>query len=122
MSAGRFELVSYQTDLGTLVPARVQPETLDATFGGAINSSPPGAPSAGYPSIVISRGKRGNGIHPRTVTVSITSGLPTGYVTPGRFVIPCMNRTAYDSATKGAAAGYLGGTGKVVGKSPEAIV
>ncbi len=122
MSAGRFSLVSYETDTGVLVPARVQPETLQATFGGVINAAPTGSPAAGYPSVVISRSKRSNGIHPRTVTVNITAGLPAGYVTPGSFVVPCMNEAAYTAATKGAAAGYLGGTGLVVGKSPESIV
>lgn len=122
MSAGVFTLVSYRTDDAVLVPARVQPETLAATFGGTINAAATGAPAAGYPTVVISKSKRSNGIHPRTVTVRITAGLPTGYVSPGTFTIPCMTKTAYDAATKGAAAGYLGGTGLVVGKSPEAIV
>jgi hypothetical protein len=122
MSAGRFELVAYETDAGVLVPARVQPETLLATFGGTVNAPATGSPAPGYPSIIISKSKRSNGIHPRTVTVRINAGLPDGYVVPGTFTIPCMNEAAYTSATKGAAAGYLGGTGKVVGKSPESIV
>jgi len=122
MSAGAFDLVSYRSDDGKNIPARVQPETLQATFGGTINAAPTGAPDAGYPSVVISKSKRSHGIHPRTVTVRITAGLPAGYLSPGSFVIPCMNTAAYTAATKGAVAGYLGGTGVVVGKSPEVIV
>ena len=122
MSSGAFDLVNYRTDDGVLIPIKIQPETAEATFGGAINSSPPGAPSSGYPSALVSGSRRSIGIHPRTVTIRITAGLPAGYLANQSYRIPCLNDTAYASATKGAAAGYLGGSGKVVSKSPEVIV
>lgn len=122
MSAGAFEIYNYKTDGDILVPIRLQRETTEATFGGSINASPSGTPSSGYPSALVSKSKRAIGIHPRTVTVRITAGLPTGYLANQTYRIPCLNDTVYAAAVKGAAAGYLGGTGKVVGKSPEAIV
>jgi len=122
MSAGAFVLTSYETDAGTLVPIKLQPETLQATFGGGLNAAPTGAPAAGYPSATVSGSKRSIGIHPRTVTVRITSGLPLGYLNNQTYRIPCLSEAAYIAAVKGAAAGYLGGTGTVVGKSPESIV
>jgi len=49
MSAGAFVLTNYETDAGTIVPIKLQPETLQATFGGGANTAPSGTPAAGYP-------------------------------------------------------------------------
>jgi len=122
MSAGAFVLTNYETDNGAVVPIKLQPETLQATFGGGANTPPSGTPDAGYPSATVSGSKRSIGIHPRTVTIRITGGLPLGYLNNQTHRIPCLTEAAYTAATKGAAAGYLGGTGTVVGKSPESIV
>lgn len=122
MSAGAFLITNYRTDNDILVPIRIQPETAQATFGGSINAAAAGSPSAGYPSATVSGSKRSIGIHPRTITVRITAGLPVGYLNNQTYKIPCLNSTVYLAAVKGAAAGYLGGTGTIVGKSPEAIV
>jgi hypothetical protein len=122
MSAGAFTLTRYQTDAGDIVPIKLQPETLQATFGGVINNAPTGAPSAGFPSADVSGGRRSIGIHPRIVTVRITAGLPPGYQSPSTHRVACLNTAVYNAAVKGAAAGYLGGTGTVVSKSPEVIV
>lgn len=122
MSAGAFSIAKYTTNLGNVVAIRVQPETLDATFSGSINASPGASTlSSGFPSASVSGSRRSIGIHPRTVNVRISAGLPTGYLSNQIYRIPCLNQTAWDNATKGAAAGYLGGTGIIVSKSPESI-
>jgi hypothetical protein len=123
MSAGAFEGYFYTLDNGEVAPIRLQPETVQATFGGAING-PGGATAAsdGFPSVSVSGSRRAIGIHPRIVTIRITAGLPTGYKLPATFRIPVLQESQWDAASKNGPAGYLGGTGTVVSKTKEVIV
>jgi hypothetical protein len=121
MSAGKFNKVRYQTDAGVLVRIRVQPETLEAVFGGAINSSPAGTPDSTYPSALVSGSKRSIGIHPRFVTIFFTGDAPAGYKPEQTYRIPCLNTLAFESASEGGQANYLGKPGQVVSKTKENI-
>lgn len=124
MSAGAFDIVRYETDLGNIVPIRLQPETLQATFNSVLNAAGgTGATtfSPGFPSAMVSKSRRGLGIHCRTVNVRITAGLPSGYLNNQTYRIPCPNKTVFNGVVRGQTAGYLGGTGIVVSTSGEDI-
>jgi len=121
MSSGPFTLTKYETDNGDVVPIKVQPETLTATFAGTANAAPTGASSVGFPSADISRSKRAIGIHARSISVKITEPA-TGYTDNALVRIPVLNPTVWTGAAKGDAVTCAAGTGTVAGKSPEFIV
>jgi len=121
MSSGPFVLSTYETDNGDLVPIKLQPETLTATFAGTANAAPAGAVTPGFPSADVSRSKKSIGIHARTVSVKITDPAdPAGL--PGLTRIAVPNPTVYNAIVKGAAVVCSAGTGTVAGKSSETIV
>lgn len=121
MSAGEFRISRYQTNTGILVPIKIQPETADATFGGVINLAQSGAAQPGWPSATVSSSRRGIGIHPRTVQVKMTAGMPASYLEKQSYSIPCLSESVWDGVAKGQAVGYQGGTGEVVSKTAENI-
>lgn len=120
MSEGRFERSFYATDDGTIVPLRVQPETLAADFDGTTNDGAVGPAEAGYPSASISRSRRGFGIHARYVTVAWTTA-PADYDDRGLLNIHVPVKATWDAVTVGSTVTYLGGTAEVVSKTPELI-
>lgn len=120
MSAGVFEISRYETDPGIIHPIRIQPETADASVGGATNDPPAGA-ATGLGSASVSRGRRSNGINARLVRVQFDGTVPTGYAANSPISIPALNPEFYDAAVRGAAGTYLGVTVVVVGRTPETI-
>lgn len=121
MSAGAFTRSFYTTNAGNVVPIRVQPETLQATIGGVGNLSAGGPATAGFPSATVSGSRRGIGIHPRTVTLTITGAPPTGYKLAQSYTIPVVNQAAWDAAITGTVASYLGAAAEVLSANPERI-
>jgi hypothetical protein len=120
MSAGRLEQTFYQTDDGEVCNARVQPETIAATFGGTAND-PPMGPATQLASANISTNRRGNGVFARYVRVRWDDGaIPTGYDSP-TINVHILSNAAYAAATLGAAVAYLGGTGVVTSRVDEEI-
>lgn len=121
MSAGKFELYSYETDNGAVTKIRLQPETLQATFNGLVNAEPGGVPEAGYPRADVSRSHRAVGIHARFVTVGEMAGMPSDYMANQTYRVACLSPTVFASLTDGQAAGYLGGVGKIISVTKEKI-
>lgn len=121
MSNGPFTISKYETDNGDIVPIKVQPETLTATFDSTANAAPAGAVSEGFPSADVSRSKRAIGIHARTISVRITTPA-SGYADNSLVRIPVMQPSVYNGAAKGDAVTCAAGSGTVAGKSPEFIV
>lgn len=122
MSAGKFQNYTYTTNAGNLVAIKLQPETADATFGGAINTGVAGNPNSEFPSAVVSRSRRAIGIHPRTVQYIMESGMPTDYKKEQTFSSPVLVKSVWDGISKNDVVSYLGGTGKVLTKTEENIV
>jgi hypothetical protein len=120
MSSGQFERSFYATDDGTIVPFRVQPETLAADFNGTVNDGATGPAAAGMPTASISRSRRAYGIHARYVTVAWDTA-PADYDDRGLLDIHVPIKATWDAITKGSTVTYLGGTAKVVQKTPELI-
>lgn len=121
MSAGNFTLSFYATNASFIAPARIQPETLLATFGSGPNATPGGPATAGIPRIIISKSRKAYGIHPRTVTVRFTATPPTGYALGQTYTIPVLTQGAWDAVTDGATGTYLGVATVVVSKAPEIV-
>lgn len=122
MSSGAFVDTSYETDAGELFPARVQPETLAATFDGTANAAAAGSIPAGRPSVRMRQGKRAFGIIPRAITVKLPPGgtPPAGY-TGDNLIIPVMTASLYAATGKNDTVSYLGASWRVASKSPEII-
>lgn len=118
--AGAFTTTAYELDSGTNVPIRVQPETLAANIG-AVNAAPTGGAAAGWPSAMVSKSKRGLGIHPRTVSVRFTATPPEGYAANVAYTIPVLKKSVWDAITPTTTGTYLGVAVKYAGKSPEVI-
>jgi len=119
MSQGKFTSSKYAADSGKIYSIRVQPETLTATIGGTANAAPAGAVDQEV-SAKVSKGNRGIGIKPRSVTVR-WDAAPTGYDPNSLVRIPILTQAVYTAAVKGAVVDYNDGTGKVVSKSPERV-
>jgi len=120
MSSGRFDFTFYETDDGTIIPLRVQPETLAADFAGTANAGATGPAASGYPSAQVSGSRRGFGIFARYVTVAWTTA-PTGYDDRGIVRIPVPIKATFDAIARNGTVSYLGGTGRVVNKFQEEI-
>lgn len=121
MSAGAFEISKYQDNTGTRVYAiRVQPETLAATFGSAVND--PTADEVTEPIFAqVSRANGGYGVRPRKVTIRFTTTLPSGYKADGTYSIPILTSALWDAITPASAGVYLGQPCIVISKSPESV-
>ncbi len=123
MSAGAFERTRYTTDGGAQVNIRVQPETLAASLGGTVNAGSATAADAGYPSAIVSKSRRGIGIHPRTVTVKFQgASVPAGYLAGQSYTIPVMSDSAWANLASGSSITYLGTACDFISKNPEKIV
>jgi hypothetical protein len=120
MSAGAYTPSKYEADSGNIYSIRVQPETISATIGGTANAAPAGAIDQEV-SAKVSKGNRGYGVKPRTVTFRWTGAVPDGYSTTGLVTLPILTPTVYGGIVKGEAVNYLGSTGSVVSKSPERV-
>lgn len=119
MSAGAFTNSKYESNSGSIYRIRVQPETAAATIGGTANTAPAGAIDQEV-SAQVSGGKRSIGMNARTISLSFTGSLPTGYAGPS-VRIPVLQSATYDAwtATAGQTGTYLGVAVEVLGQSPE---
>ena len=113
MSAGVFAASIYGTDTGQGLPCRIQPETISAFNPASAVTVVPGVGR-----IRLSNGRRQFGISPRTVSGTWLTP-PSGYQAGGSVKIPILTLTTYQAIVLGATLTYLGGTFKVVGKTPE---
>lgn len=122
MSAGAFDNVFYETSAengGFVLRARVQPETLAASFGATANASAAG-PSTAPGSATISQGRRSAGVNMRYVTVAWDAAPPTGY--SGLTVrIPVLDPATFTAWTLGATGTYLATAATVVGRTGETV-
>lgn len=122
MSSGSFTRTFYQLSTengGGVTNIRLQPETLAATIGGAVNAAPAG-PATIPGSATISQGRRSAGINARYITVSWDGAPPDDYDgLTARIVVP--DPTVYTGATLGAAVTYLATAATVVGRNPETV-
>lgn len=122
MSAGNFVETGYAANYGdatAIHPIRLQPETLVADIGGTAN-----APEAGPPnnpiSAIVSKSRRGLGLHPRFLYLILTGTPPTGYQDAGRARLVCLTPGFYAlGAIRGTVVNYLGTTWKVTGFDAE---
>lgn len=116
MSTGKFVDAIYETDAGTDVSIRVQPETITAW-----NPVGAGTPTPGYPSAQVSQGKRALGINARTARFKWAAAPGGGYDPNGIITLPIFTKAAYDNLVKGIDYAY-GTTGlNLVGKTAETI-
>lgn len=121
MSAGTFADGKYETDAGTVIPIRNQPETNSLTINSVANTAPTTGVTAGYPSAKVSGSRRTLGTHARKVTIKFTGGTPDGYQVGDRISLPVFQKATYDGIQKRQTGSYLGGTVVVVSKTPEKV-
>lgn len=117
MSSGAFQLSRYVRNNDDVHPIRIQPETLTLTIGGTANAATTGALTSDI-SAAISKGNRGTGLKPRTITIRFTTA-PTGYKQDAPITLPALQEAIWDLAAKGATGTYQGTAIVVVYKSPE---
>lgn len=122
MSAGPFIISRYEATYGTpteIHPIRVQPETTGAFSDTGINTPPVGDTTSPI-SAVVTRSRRGLGLHPRVISLRLLNDPPEGYSADSRIRLVCLTENFYVSAAvKGRVIGYLGTQWTVVGFSPE---
>lgn len=124
MSAGNFIDASYAADNGLIFPVRIQPETAQLTLDTATNTEPTADIDDGLPTLVISKSRRGFGVHPRSVTIVLTAdgtGKTEEYKEGRTYRIPILQKAMYDSLVKGDVGTYLGIACKLVSKTPELV-
>lgn len=121
---GAFADAKYESSVGTFIfPIRVQPETIAASFGSQTNVEPSGSITANLPSATVSKGRRTIGIHPRTVSVKVTStGVIASNAVGTIIAIPVLSKATYAAIAKSQTGVYQGDAIKVVGKTEEKIV
>lgn len=119
MSAGVFSRSKYETNAGTILNARVQPETLAANIG-AVNAAPAGAVN-GLGSAKMRGGSREIGVKARRVTVAFTGAVPDGYKPNSVVSIPIMTPAVYNGISVGTTGTYLGVAVVVIGTRAESV-
>lgn len=122
MSSGPFSNVFYETSLengGFVLRARVQPETLAASFASTANASPEG-PATAPGSATISQGRRSAGVNMRYVTVAWDADPPTGY-SGLTAKIPVLDPAVFTAWSLGASGTYLATAATVVGRTGETV-
>lgn len=121
---GPFSNSKYESSIGTFVyPIKVQPETLAFEAGGQINTAPAATTTANLPSATVSKSRRSIGVHPRTVSVKVTStGVNAANAVNSIIQIPILSKVAYAAFKKGDTGTYQDDAVIVVGKNEEKIV
>ena len=121
MSAGPFSNSFYlSSELGTVHPIRVQPETIALTLGGQANTAPSGTGAIG-PSAQVGGGKRSIGINARTVSIRLTADKD-GYKAGSVIRLPWLANSTFAALTPKVTTGtYLSTACILVGKSPETV-
>ena len=122
MSAGPFQVVPYETSSdelnGAIMLVRVQPETFTLTVNAIPNTPTGDAVTLGI-FAQVAKSKRAYGVGCRTVTWKWDAGQePTDY-SGGPITLPVLTNAAFAAYTRDAAGTYLGGTGRIVGRSLE---
>jgi hypothetical protein len=117
MSSGTYIDATYVTDLSKIVPIRVQPETVNATW----NTNGLGTIEAGLPSAQVGRGRNTIGINARMARFSWFSGTPANYDESGIISLPILTKAKFDALVKATDYAYLGGVIRLVGKTSEKI-
>lgn len=121
MSAGAFIISTYETDGGTFMPIRVQPETLTLTIEGTANAAPANPSSSVHGSARVGGGKRQLGVKARYVRISFGATPPTGYKPNSSLTLPILQRSVWQGISKGNTGTYLASTVTVTGvPQPEA--
>lgn len=125
MSAGAFVRSKYQASYDTdqIHPIRVQPETIALAEDGAPTNTN-AAPTTDITnpiSAIVSKGRRGLGLHPRKFNLQLTGTPPATYITGSKVSIPILTTTFYNSIAVGSDVTYLGTTWQVISKSPEIV-
>lgn len=120
MSSGGFENSKYELNGGaTIVPIRVQPETLLFTDGSTANSAPAGAVNLSV-SAKARKGNREYGIGARNVTISWDATPPTGYEDEN-LTVPILTEAAFADYNIGTGVTYLGAAATIVGRKAESL-
>jgi len=122
MSAGPFSQTFYVANYGgenIVHPIRLQPETTGASIGGTINV--PGVTEATNPiSAIVSKSRRGLGLHPRVIHMKLLGDPPEGYSDNSKVSIVALTETFYNAAaTTGTVVTYLTTTWSVTGFDAE---
>lgn len=115
MSAGPFLLSKYETDDGTVLPIRVQFETLTV----ADNAEPDGG--ADGPFVKVSGSRRAYGVHPRKITLSRSVGSDDYGSAKAYARVVMLTSAAYDAAVIGSTVPYAGVDWVIVSKTNESI-
>jgi hypothetical protein len=125
MSAGIFIETTYEANYGAGTathPIKLQPETLLADIGGTANAPAAGAPNNPI-SALVSKSRRGLGLHPRFVYLLLTGAPPAGYEANSRARLVCLTTAFYAlAAIRGTVVNYLGTTWKVTGFDAEKAI
>lgn len=107
MSNGPFQFTNYETNDGTIVSIRVQPETLALTLNNEANAAPVGSPAAGYPSAQTSQSRRAIGINARRVTC-VYASTATGDLPGLRITLPWLQLATFNALPRNATGTYNG--------------
>lgn len=118
MSTGNFLISKYELNGGsTIVPCRLQPETVALTDGTTAND-PPSGPVNLSVSAKASKGNREYGIGMRCITGSWQGSPPAGY-SGDNVVIPVLTEAAFAAYQIGVTLTYLGASLTVVARKEE---
>lgn len=120
MSAGEFTRTRYQTDSGSILRCRVQPETLALTIGGTANSAP--ASQVDDEGSVLISSRRRNGVNARYVSLAWTGSPPAGYKEGVNVRVPVLQKSTFDAWALDATGTYLGAGVRLAGKTNEKVV
>lgn len=121
---GEFVISKYEASDGTFIyPIKLQPETLAASIGSVTNSAPTGAITAFLPSASVTKSKRGIGMHPRTVTLKVTSTGVLANNAKGTLIrLPILSKANFAAIKQGDTGTYQDDAILVVRKNPEVVV
>jgi len=114
---GVFSDSKYEANNGDIYALRIQPETLTLTLGSATNTAPTAAIDQPI-SAKVSGGRRGYGVHCRTVTIRLTADKD-GYKSGAVLRLPWLKASTFDALTPKATGTYDSTACILVGTSAE---
>lgn len=120
MSAGKFVKVGYTSEAGGTHFIKVQPETVNLSIAGVLNSASATVPDS-TPSVRVGGSRRRRGtLYSRMVTIQFDVGAaPAGYIPEGRVSLPWLDRNSFAALKTNDTVQYLGAAGKLVSKLAE---
>lgn len=120
MSSGAFLLTKYELNGGaTIVPIRVQPDTVSFDVGGTTNAAVGGAINLSV-SAYTRKSTRSYGIGARGVTISWNGSAPADYEDEN-LSIPILSEAFFNNVNVGDNATYLGTACTIVSKKQEQL-